>query len=415
MSPSFSNNYSTNHTIYLQDGTLFNFKKRCKKHLKTLISAFIEVEDGRSKFGRRYSLPLILIILFGGITAGNTTIKDCHLWALHDRKWLEKVVGLEYGLEHGLPNATTISRAIQKVDPNSLVQAYITWENILYGFSTVFSSGIASFDGKTMRGVHGDKEITRHILSLFSHQTNQILGQVGVEQKENEISALPRLLEQTQAHLAGMLLLGDALHTQKETVKKILEHKAGYLLFAKGNQELLEAELATFFNNLPFKSAIDQTYYEDNERERNILSEVTTSQDNQMCQYLIEQCGWEGVKTVGSIKRSGTRKSAEGRLIPVNEIVYLISSRQLTAIKAAKVSRGHWCIENNLHWQKDYTFLEDRQTLRVGSAPQVMTFLRSMCISLFNLWQIDSLTETVNNFKNSKVHHHGFLRMSGVI
>lgn len=87
-------NYSTNHTIYLQDGSLFNFKKRFKKHSQTLIEAFSQVKDGRSKFGKRHPLALILIILFSGITAGNTTVKDCHIWAIHNKTWLNKYFDL---------------------------------------------------------------------------------------------------------------------------------------------------------------------------------------------------------------------------------------------------------------------------------------------------------------------------------
>ncbi len=401
--------YSTNHTIYLQDGSLFNFRKRFKKHASTLIQAFSKVIDGRSKFGKRHPLPLILALLFGGITAGNSTVKDCQIWALHNQKWLTKILGSS-GMPHGIPDQRTLSRTIQKINIDSLVRSYLYWSRLLYGLD---SSLVASFDGKTLNGVHG-KERIKHILSLFSHSTHQILGQVGVTQKENEIPAFKRLLLEQQPFVSGMLLVGDALHTQKETIRQILASHAGYLLFAKGNQETLETELETFFNHLPFQSVIDETTDHDNQREREITSQITISWDQEMADYLAIQ-GWVQVKTIGKISRTGIRKTTEGRKVPLSETVYLISSRKLSARQTAQICRNHWCIENNLHWQKDYTFLEDRQTLRSGNAPQVMTFLKSMCLSLFNLKQFLSPTETVSNFQKNTILHHSFLRMAGII
>lgn len=405
-------NYSTDHTIYLQDGSLFNFRRRFKKHSQTLIQAFSQVIDGRSKFGKRHSLALILVILFSGITAGNTTVKDCHIWSLHNRKWLKKY----FELLHGLPDERTLSRAIARVEVNSLIRAFLTWKTLLYGLDCSLA---ASFDGKTLNGVHG-KERIKHILSLFSHTTHQILGQIGVTQKENEIPAFKRLLQEQKPFVDEMLLVGDALHTQKETIKLILENHAHYLLFAKGNQDTLETNLKIFFDDLSFKTATDQaTYdqamYQDVQRGRDVTNTITISHDNLMCEYLSLEHGWEKVLTVGRIHRIGTRTDRNGQQVPVDETVYLISSKELSAKQAAQYTRSHWSIENNLHWQKDYLFLEDRQTLRSGNAPQVMTFLRSMCISLFNLWQFISPAEATSNFGKNTTIHHNFLRMAGVV
>src|SRR5207248_3145064 len=103
------------------------------------------------------------------------------------------------------------------------------------------------------------------------------------------------------------------------------------------------------------------------------------SHDTQMCLYLAK--AWGKIQTIGRIHRAGTRKTAEGKIIAVDETYFLISSRHLTAEQIALHTRNHWQIANNLHWQKDWIFLEDRQTLRTGNAPQVISVLRSMCIS----------------------------------
>jgi predicted transposase YbfD/YdcC len=396
----------TQHTVYLQDGVLFNFKRRLKKKKHTLYLLLDEVKDGRDKLGKRHSLSLILIILFCGIIAGNTTVKDCWLWALHNRKWLEKQIDT---MPHGLAEKSTISRAIAKTDVDSLIRTFLRFRKLIFGF---LPKGTASFDGKTMNGAHG-KKVIKHILSLFTHETHQTLGQIGVTQKENEIPAFHRLLEQLPT-VVGMLLIGDALHTQKDTIEDILIHRSDYLLFAKGNQEQLYKDLAMFFADVPFGIATDTATLYENKRKRNNTTTVTVSHDNQMCEYLGTN-NWLGVKTIGKIHRVGIRTGSDGKETPVDETVYCLSSRILTAQEIAAHSRKHWKVENNLHWEKDWLFLEDRQTLRTGNAPQVMSFLRSSALSLFALFRFASPTEAVSNFEKNQMLHHQFIRVAGVV
>jgi predicted transposase YbfD/YdcC len=389
------------HTIRLQDGTVCNFKKLLLTHQTTLFAAFKNVQDGRGKFGKRHSLSSMLVVLFIGITAGSTTLKDCHLWALHNRQFLKQIILFP----HGIPDPTTISRAIQKVDMNSLVQAYMHWQAIVYG-----KGKTASFDGKTLGGIHG-KSIVRHVLSLFVHETHQIIGQIGVTQKENEIPAAKRLFRQVgKTMLSGMLLVGDALHTQTETARVIIAHEADYLFVVKENQEQLHKDLAVLFIDGSFKtvSATEEEYG----HHRYIQSAVTLIDDDYVREYFV---AWEKLVYVGRLQRNGTRTD-KGVTTPVNETVYFITSKKdLTAKDAVKHLRMHWSIENNLHWQKDYTFLEDRQTLRLGNAPLVMTFLRSMCISLFAACSFASVTTTIANFQKNPSLHHTFLTATQIL
>jgi predicted transposase YbfD/YdcC len=394
----------TQHTIRLQDDTLFSFRRRFKKRHEYLFKVLGDVKDGRSCCGKRHSLPLILTILFSSVIAGNTTIADCWLWGLHNKEWLKKHIQFP----HGLPDERTLARAIAKTDINSLINAFLKFRRIIYGY---IPEGVASFDGKTLRGVHG-KDAIRHMLSLFTHETHQIIGQIGVTQKENEIPAFHRLLKQIPS-VTGMLLVGDALHTQRDTVKAILSNHADYLLFAKDNQEQLVADLEVFFRDLPFGSITEATTVYDNKRKRDITSTVTVSHNRQIREYLGKN--WEKVKTVGKIHRTGTRIASDGQVKFIDETVYCISSRKLTAEELARYARSHWQIENNLHWEKDWLYIEDRQTLRSGNAPQVMSFLRSMVLSLFALWKFSSPAQAISNFKNNQSLHHAFLRISGIV
>ena len=389
------------HTIRLQDGTVCNFQKRLFTHRKTLFTAFENVSDGRGNYGKRHRLSCILVLLFSGITAGATTLKDCHLWAVHNHQFLQRYDPLV----HGIPDPTTISRAIQKVEMNSLVQAYTFWQDIMYGRGKT-----ASFDGKTMNGVHGEKVI-RHVLSLFVHETHQVIGQIGVHQKENEIPAAQRLFAQVgKTMLSGMLLIGDALHTQTETAKAVIANGADYLFVVKGNQGQLHEDLAFLFTDGSFRKACATE--EEYGHNRYIQTEVTLIDDDYVCEYF---GAWRKLAYVGRLKRSGTRKE-KGVVTEVVETVYFITSKKdLTAHEAAKHLRKHWSIENNLHWQKDYTFLEDRHTLRVGNAPLVMTFLRSMCISLFATYSFASVTTTIANFQKNPTLHQTFLTAAHIL
>lgn len=393
----------TQHTITLQDGSLFNFKRRFKKKKGSLLTTLSAIIDGRSVFGKRHPLPLIFIILFCAVCAGNTTIVDCWIWALHNRKWLGKYVSMP----HGLPDERTIARAIAKTDINSMVTAFLKFKTIIYGSSPC---GVASFDGKTLNGVHG-RGFIKHMLSLFTHNSHQIIGQIGVTQKENEIPAFHRLLQQVS--VVDMLLVGDALHTQKDTITDILSHHADYLFFAKDNQEQLVNDLSMFFNDMPFGTVIDEVTIHEAKRKRDITTTVTVSHDLQMCTYL--DLNWRKVKTIGRIKRVGTRITSDGKKTCIDETVYCISSRILSASEVAEHSRNHWQIENNLHWEKDWLFLEDRQTLRTGNSPQVMSFLRSFCLSLFALWQFDSPTTATSNFAKNTLLLQSFLQIAGVV
>ncbi len=392
----------TIHTVRLQDGKLFNFKKGILRNRYSLYTTLKRVTDGRSRRGIRHPLESILLILFGGITAGYTTVQDCRLWALNNREWLENVANFP----HGIADPTTLARAIAKVDVDSLVDAVIHWQGTIYGKS----SSVVSFDGKTMRGVHG-REVIRHILSLFSHGTHQILGQIGVDTKENEIPAFRRLL--TKIDVSGLLLIGDALHTQRETIVDTIFYGADYLLFAKDNQESLVDDLRMFFTDIPWGSTIDGVCDRQDTTSRDIVTTVWVSHDTHMCGYL--KGNWKGVATIGKIERQGTRVSADGKVTQVHEIVYCISSRKLSAQETLFHTRNHWQIENNLHWEKDWVFLEDRQRLRRGNAPQVMTFLRSMALSLFGSFQFSSPAVTVANFKMNPTLHHRFLTMAEVV
>ena len=397
----------TFHTIRLQDGTLCNLNKRISRQAISLATLFRTIPDLRRAQGRRHSLETILLMVFVAMLRGSKDLKDVWLFTLANRAFFRRQLGLS--MPHGVPDATTISRTLRVLDPDELVRVFTEFLAIL----SLSLGDVLSFDGKTIRAVTG-QDAVRHILSLFSHETHIAVGQIGVDSKENEIPALGRLLVQgtTGSMIWGKLLLGDALHTQRATARMILTAGADYLFTVKGNQRKLRRVIRT---ELEACMSQAHTYTSSTvDRHRSVTTTVTILAMSEEELELATGQRWSGVRIVGTLHRFGTRTGKNGTPTPVDETVGFISSRMLSAKEVAKHLRAHWCIENNLHWVKDVVLGEDRHTLRRGNAPQIMSFLRSMCISLCNALKLKSISDTIHNLEKSTALLGRFLRMAAV-
>jgi predicted transposase YbfD/YdcC len=395
----------TFHTIRLQDGTLCNLDKRITREAVSLATLFRSIPDPRRAQGRRHSLGMILVMVFVAMLQGSQDLKDARLFALANKRFFRKAVDME--MPHGVPDTTTISRIFRVLDPNELVRVFREFLAIL----SLSLGDVLSFDGKTIRAVTGGDAV-RHMLSLFSHETHLAVGQIGVDSKENEIPALERLLSQGATMVRGKLLLGDALHTQRATARMILNSGADYLFTVKGNQRKLRRVIQT---ELEARKSQADTYTSSTvNRRRSMTVTVAALAVSEEGLALATGQHWAGVRVVGTLHRLGTRVSKDGTTTPVDETVGLISSRMLSAKEVAKYLRAHWCIENNLHWVKDVVLGEDRHTLRRGNAPQIMSFLRSMCISLCNALKLRSISDTIHNLEKSTALLGRFLRMAAV-
>jgi predicted transposase YbfD/YdcC len=407
--------HSISHTIRLQDGTACNLNTPSMNCHVSLSSLLADIPDPRKRSGRRHPLVLILLIVFIALLRGSKDLKDAVLFARLNQDFFRGQVGV--ALPHGIPDPTTISRLLGRLDLEKLVGVHLLFLQAL----NITQDDAYSYDGKTMRAVSGTGTV-RHILSLFSQGSHVALGQVGVTGKGREIPAFEQLLKQGQANtlIAGKLLLGDALHTQKATVKAILKANADYLFVVKGNQKQLGRAIQAALAGSAENHQCDCFTGKDTTRGRNVITVVTTLQagsstDNELLPGLTGSNHWDGVRTIGILHRTGTRPNKESIAHSINETVGFISSRTLSAEAAAVYLRGHWCVENNLHWTKDVVFGEDKHTLRRGNAPQVMSWLRSMVISLCNALKLHSISDTIHNLEKSTVLLGKFLEMAGVI
>jgi len=400
--------YTTARTFKLQDGTLCNPARRLKKHRLSLVSLFSKIPDGRSSQGRRYQLRVILAIIFFGLSSGCKNIAEC--WEMAIEKNNLKFLKRLFSLSFGIPHQTTISRALAVLKEEDLISTVSFWRRRVFGVK----EEAASMDGKTLNGVHNTK--SRHLLSLFGHKHHQVLGQVSVSSKENEIPASKRLLAQTETDIAGLVITADAFLTQKGIIKDILGKEADYLLTVKkNNKELYEVAEVGFSDKLLDK---DEFSYCDYDHGREVKLKVIISNDFDMEELRKDFLGvcWLG-KVIRKGKRPYERKgSGKTAFKKFYEESYFISSLPgLTAELAAKIVRGHWSIENNLHWQKDWTFLEDRQRLKRGNAPHIMAFLKGLVIELLHQAGLSKISKALRSFARNTRKHRIFLKKALII
>ena len=352
--------------------------------ITTLVEQLCQVPDNRSDQGKRHSLELILSIVLLGFLKGKTSVEACCDFAKYRigwfRDWFDQI-------PHGIPNPTTVSRALEVTDPEPLVLAVSQFFNqLIKKFEEVMS-----LDGKTIRAIHTCKDCCiSHMLSLFS-SLGRVVDQEGVVKKENEITAAPRLL--SRQVLYGITVTADALLTQKRITKSIIESYGDYLLPVKDNhpdlQEIIEP---TMFDPL---SKLETASITESRKTRQVTTTITLTKSFDT--KALREEGWIGISQLGKLEREGFRIH-KNRRTEINESIYLIASDpKLTPEKALEINREHWGIENKLHWQKDYTLAEDRQRSRKKHSPEILSYLRSTAISILRQLY-SSITKALNQF-----------------
>jgi predicted transposase YbfD/YdcC len=204
-----------------------------------------------------------------------------------------------------------------------------------------------------------------HLVAALAHGIGAVLGQVAVDEKSNEIPAVRELLK-AFASLAGVVITIDALHTQHDTAQVILERRADYVMTVKANMPTLYRQLKKLpWARIPAASSVSKDH-----GRRAIKVALAPSWTE-----------FDGAAQVAQLRRTVTKKGRK-----TVEVVYLITSdRRADPATLAAWVRGHWHIENKLHWVRDVTYQEDKSLVRTGNAPHVMASLRSLAISLLRL------------------------------
>jgi len=331
---------------------------------ESLPKIFSKVTDPRVESKCLHLLEDILFIAFCTLLSNGEDFEDMVEFSNQRLDWLEDILELP----NGIPSHDTFNRVLQLVDPQQLTVCLS--EDASELIESV-KGKLVSFDGKKMRGVspksRGNKGL--FILSAWVGEHRLCLGQKKVEDKSNEITAIPDLIDLLD--LEGSTVSIDAIGCQVEIAEKIIEASADYLLAVKKNQGNLYKEVS---DDLTWQSArsFNETWEYDHGRYEVRKCQIVKAAEV-LSPMLLEK--WKGITTLVKIVAERTING----LTTSQSRLYISSDTQDAAFYNASV-RGHWSIENHLHWHLDITFNEDANRSRKGFAPQNLNILRKMAL-----------------------------------
>jgi predicted transposase YbfD/YdcC len=336
----------------------------------SLCDHFRDLTDPRR---RKVVYPLINIVTIAvcAVIAGADDFVSIAAWARQKRDWLAKLLDLSAGI----PSHDRFNAVLAAVKPAEFEKCLLSWIAALH---EITAGQVVAIDGKTLRRsfdrAAGKSAI--HMVSAWATANQISLGQVVVDAKSNEITAIPQLLEMLE--ISGCLVTIDAMGCQAEIAEKVVASGANYVLAVKGNQPTLYAGIEGFFldhlddNFARAKVSRHETIEHGHGRDEHRTYYVCDVPDD-----LPDRGRWKGLKRIavafGETVRDG--KSTD-------EVRYYILSKRLSARSFAAAARGHWSIENRCHWSLDVTFGEDQSRLRKGHVDANFSILRRMALSL---------------------------------
>jgi len=339
--------------------------------LTSLAAAFAHVPDPRRRAGQRYSLPFLLICLVAALLCNCNSTQAVEEWCRAHPALLRRYVGPGRFLT---PSGSLYRRLLPRLSVEHLEWALAGW---LRATRPVDDREPIARGGKTIRGAGIAPQAAPHLLTLYTHQTQEVLLQVRVDDKTNEIPLAQALLPAFCT--PGRVVTADALHTQTAFVATVRAHGGHVVLTVKGNQPTLFADIATLFADPLTITQTAQT----TDRHRGRREQRQLRLSTELASFLHTHSPWRDIGQVGELTRTVTTVTTATRT--TREVVYLLTT--LSPCQACprcllRLVRHHWHIENGLHSVRDGTFGEDRSRLRTGQAPQILAACRNLALTL---------------------------------
>lgn len=331
---------------------------------------FADLTDPRRRAGI-YPLINIVTIAVCAVVGGADDFVSIAEYGEKKRKWLAQFLDLSAGI----PSHDRFNAILGALRPAEFEKCLLSWITSLHEIS---GGQIVAIDGKTLRRSFdaASSKSAIHMVSAWATANHISLGQVVVDEKSNEITALPKLLEILE--LSGCLVTIDAMGCQTEIAEKIVAAGAGYVLAVKGNQPTLHDGIAKFFlDHLEDDFARVRVSRYQTEEHGHGRDETRTYYVCALPDDLPDRQRWQNLAAIGIAINNTVRAGKQ-----TSEVRYYILSRKLAAKKFAEAVRGHWSIENRLHWQLDVTFGEDQSRIRKGHADANFSILRRTALSL---------------------------------
>jgi predicted transposase YbfD/YdcC len=337
---------------------------------------FGDLEDPRMDRTKLHKLIDILVIAICAVIAGADNWEDVEEFGRARLEWFKTFLELP----NGIPSHDTFNRVFARLDPEQFQACFLRW---MMAASEILGGQVIAMDGKVVRRSH-DKGIGKaaiDMVSAWATANHLVLGQVKVNEKSNEITAIPQLLQALE--IVGCIVTIDAMGCQTEIAEQIIDREANYVLALKENQGNLYEDVVALFDDLEasqyraYEFDYDKTVNKDHGRIE--IRECWTISDPEVLRHLRGFSNWKNLETVSRIRserRIGEEQSCEDR--------YHIAS--LTGAKRVlKIVRSHWGIENELHWTLDLAFDEDRCRVRKEHGPENFALLRHIALNLLKL------------------------------
>jgi predicted transposase YbfD/YdcC len=335
-----------------------------------LLRFFGRLKDPRRNHLKRHLLMDIVAIALCAVIGGSNDWHQVVTFAMIRQDWLKTFLALP----HGIPSHDTFERVFDRLDPVVFQMSFQRWIDALV--PTLGINHIA-IDGKTLRGSGNDPKGWKplHLVSAWATQCQLSLGQVAVREKSNEITAIPRLLEMLDIH--GALITIDAMGCQREIAAKIVDGGGDFLLFVKDNQPTLLQDIQEHIGEA-LDDDIDGVKHDHAETEdkgHGRTEKRTYRVFTDLADFGHEE--WKDRKVIGMCLSEREVKGVKSE-----EIRYFIGSRLMSAKACGEVLRGHWGIENNLHWQLDVTFREDDNRVQRRHGAENLALIRRVALGL---------------------------------
>lgn len=377
----------------------------------SLLAHFEALPDPRLNRTKDHDLIDVLVIAICALLCGAESFNDMADFGLAKEDWFKTFLSLR----NGIPSHDTFNRVFAALDPKQFLDCFLNWTQSV---RAAIPREIVALDGKALRRALDGEQSVKYIVSAWAEGNGLVLGQIKVADKSNEITALPELLRVLE--LSGCIVTIDAMGCQKKIAREIIEADADYVLALKGNQEKVHEEV---------KSFLDATLQEKQKKrpkgvvvptEVRCLEEFETVEkdhgrietrryyQSDKLDWFADKAKWEGLQSVGfveSIRELAGQTTIERR--------YYLSSLPLGVETFARAVRGHWGVENKLHWVLDVCFREDQSRARTGFAAENLATLRRLALNLLKREKTKK-RGIKGKMLNAGWHHPYLLRLLGV-
>lgn len=343
----------------------------------SLIEHFQDLPDPRVNRTKDHDLIDILVIAICTLLCGGESFNDMEDFGQAKEDWFKTFLKLR----HGIPSHDTFNRVFAALDPQAFLECFLRWTQSL---RQAVNQEIVALDGKALRRALHSKGSVKYMVSAWAEDNGLVLGQLKVADKSNEITALPELLRVLE--LSGCIVTVDAMGCQKNIAQEIQAADADYVLALKGNHEVVHQEVKSFLDaavaeraaqpRRPSAAAATLAVLETVEKDHGRI-EIRRYYQSAELDWFADRAKWAGLQTVGmveAIREVHGQRTVERR--------YYLNSLPLDVATFARAVRGHWGVENKLHWVLDVQMREDQSRARAGYAAENLATLRRLALNL---------------------------------